>query len=253
MFEMRAKPFVMAMDQITQLMIYGRDPNVEKFSPELKLSLENNIGDLKLQLQALQMPQSIIVSADRVLAQIKDDYPLQAVSHTVIELRGRMMDEMGGEFLLSLSPQERALFQPEVPLLGEGVGQKLLGSDSHEDIAEAGKCLALGRYTAVVFHLMRAMERALQKAGGILGATIADKNDNNLAWGIIVANLDGKIKALPDGPHKAKWSEARALLYHVGQAWRTPTMHPKQTYTEQEARDIFAATRSFMIRLAELV
>jgi hypothetical protein len=38
-----------------------------------------------------------------------------------------------------------------------------------EDADEAGKCFAVGRYTACVFHLMRIMERCVQKMGRDLG------------------------------------------------------------------------------------
>ena len=58
---------------------------------------------------------------------------------------------------------------------------------------------------------------------------------------------------MPRGPEKDKWSEALTLLVHVKQAWRNPTMHPKRTYTQAEADDIFRATRSFMQNLADLV
>jgi hypothetical protein len=65
--------------------------------------------------------------------------------------------------------------------------------------------------------------------------------------------MDRKIEAMPQGEVRKSWSEVRALLYHVNQAWRIDTMHPKQTYTREEAKEIFAAIRSFMGRLAAMV
>ena len=48
-----------------------------------------------------------------------------------------------------------------------------------EDIAEAGKCLGVGRPTASVFHLMRVMEIGVPRFGDVLGVKLAD--EKNLA------------------------------------------------------------------------
>jgi hypothetical protein len=49
------------------------------------------------------------------------------------------------------------------------------------------------------------------------------------------------------------WSESHSHLYHVKQAWRNGTMHPKKTYTQEEAEAVFAAVRVFMRHLAKLL
>ena len=36
-------------------------------------------------------------------------------------------------------------------------------------------------------------------------------------------------------------------------AWRNEVMHPKQTYTEEEALEVFAASKAFMRELASVV
>ena len=108
----------------------------------------------------------------------------------------------------------------------------------------------LGRYTASVFHLMRAMEIVVSSLGV---KTVIDKNNTDLEWGKILSNLKTPIEAMPKGKEKDDWSAALTLLVHVKQAWRNPTMHPKKTYTEEHAKEIFFATRSFMISLSALV
>jgi hypothetical protein len=65
-----------------------------------------------------------------------------------------------------------------------------------EDIAEAAKCLALGRTTACVFHLMRVMEMAVVRLGKKLKVTVRDKHDKELAWGPILGNIGKAIEAL---------------------------------------------------------
>jgi hypothetical protein len=47
--------------------------------------------------------------------------------------------------------------------------------------------------------------------------------------------------------------EIAKYLRHVKNAWRNPTMHPKRTYTEEEARDILNCVRSFMRELVKVL
>jgi hypothetical protein len=135
------------------------------------------------------------------------------------------------------------------PLFGAEVEDRFNAS---EDISEAGKCLALGRSTASVFHLMRAMEVAVSEIGKVLNVTVVDKDNVNLEWGKILGNIRDPIEKMPKGDRKNEWSHAFTLLLHAKTAWRNPTMHPKQTYTTEQAKEIFACCQSFMKALAEL-
>jgi hypothetical protein len=73
----------------------------------------------------------------------------------------------------------------------------------------------------------------------------------------MLANMDGAIQKMTDKTaaqkrKKNRWSEARANLYHVKEAWRNESMHPKQTYTSEQAREVLEAVRVFMTALAKL-
>jgi hypothetical protein len=163
-----------------------------------------------------------------------------------------LRDGLEQRFAVTIAPSKLGYYQQSEPLFGPEIDAAFPGSIA-EDISEAGKCLALDRATACVFHLMRVLDAAVQKLGDKLKVTIVDKNNVDLDWGIILANMKAPIEAMPKGPHKDSWSEALTLLIHVKQTWRHPTMHPKQTYTPEEAKSIFEATRSFMLHLATLV
>jgi HEPN domain-containing protein len=122
-----------------------------------------------------------------------------------------------------------------------------------EDIEEAAKALALQRPTACVFHLMRAMEIAVKRLGKRVGVQNVDKE-----WGKILSDIGKGIEAMPfkteaEKRKRNRWSEVHTHLYHVKQAWRNDTMHPKQTYTREQAHEVFQACRVFMDRLADLV
>ena len=118
-----------------------------------------------------------------------------------------------------------------------------------EEITEAAKCLAFQRYTAAVFHLMRAMELAVQRLAEALGKPMPDSK----SWGIILAEIHREIEKMPKGAARNHWSECHSLLYHVKQTWRNDTMHPKTTYTEEQAEAVFDAVGTFMVSLAQLV
>jgi hypothetical protein len=118
------------------------------------------------------------------------------------------------------------------------------------DMVEAGNCYALGRSTACVFHLMRIMEIGVQQFGDSLGVSVtSEKNWQNI--------LDEVNKAIKKLPHKDKatieMSQLSANLYSVKLAWRNEVMHPKDTYTLEEASDLIRHVKMFMTHLARVL
>ncbi len=115
---------------------------------------------------------------------------------------------------------------------------------------EAGKCLALGRPTAAVFHLMRVMEIGTQKLGDALKIQLpAQKN-----WQNVLDEVNKAIKALDQKAAQTKaYAAASAHLYNVKLAWRNEMMHPKQTYTHDEATKVFSAVDTFTRDLASIL
>jgi len=123
------------------------------------------------------------------------------------------------------------------------------------DIEEAGKCLALERGTACVFHLMRVMELGLQDFATVLGVPrgIMEK-----PWGSILGNVDKAIAGLPstspaEKAYRNDCSEAAVHLRHVKDAWRNDVMHPRESYTPEQAQEVFVSVRPFMNSLAALL
>jgi hypothetical protein len=156
--------------------------------------------------------------------------------------------ELGIKKFLSLSPKALEIYEPKVPLMGDEVSRVFV--DAAYDIAEAGKCLALDRSTAAVFHAMRAMEIAVGVFGINFGVTVSSSNGEPLAWGVVVANIKDKIDVMPSGPRKDELLKISTMLYHVNRAFRTKTAHPSQIYTQEEAENIFNACKAFMHELA---
>jgi hypothetical protein len=124
------------------------------------------------------------------------------------------------------------------------------------EIDEAGKCYALGRSTACVFHLMRAMEIGIRTAARALGIPDPVKGSER-NWGAMLKKIKDEIDRR-NGTKPPSWQpkdrelfeEAYVSLDAVRVAWRNTTMHVENKYTEDEAEHIFVTVRGFMKKLA---
>jgi hypothetical protein len=146
-------------------------------------------------------------------------------------------------------PASSGDYYDDKPQFGEAVTTKF--SKTVTDIQESAKCFATGRYTACVFHLMRVMENATQYLGKRLNVSLVGEKN----WHNILEEVDKAIKALPvtssyQKGRRNRFSEASAHLRMVKDAWRNDVMHPKETYTEEEAERVFRNVKDFMVHLA---
>jgi len=212
------------------------------FSPYLE-----NIDRLLVELKRLEVPLSV-KSAEKLrnLIATDSDPKVMTIRQFISELSGRLPDELSSKMLLAMPDFSKKYLMPESPLFGEIVEEVFPGAS--EDIAEAAACMVFARYTAGVFHLMRAMETAVQTLSEKLGIERTE-----LEWGKLLSSMKDKIEPMAKGQMRDRWSENHSLLYHVKQAWRNNTMHPKQTYTEDEAWSVYDAVKSFLGNLALLV
>jgi hypothetical protein len=100
---------------------------------------------------------------------------------------------------------------------------------------------------------MRAMEAAIHRLARKLHVNINPRD----TWGTILRNMDGGIKALPQTTvrqqrKKDLWSECHVNLFHVKNAWRDPSMHPRRSYNAKQAREIITTVHVFLEQLTTL-
>jgi hypothetical protein len=93
------------------------------------------------------------------------DASLQALSAVILH-------ESKTRVALTIPPEKLELFEQKEPLFGKDVAEKF--NSAVFDIRESGKCLALGRATACVFHLMHVLEFALQAIHACLELEVPD-------------------------------------------------------------------------------
>ena len=151
-------------------------------------------------------------------------------------------------------PSDRAEYYNAEGGFGADVSAKF--PSAKFDIAEAGNCFAVGRFTGCVFHLMRVLEVGLVALGKVFGVSLAHTN-----WHPAIEEIEKKIRHMGDGPNKASdwkeqqeyYSQAASHFMFLKEAWRNYTAHARGRYAEDEAETIFVNVRSFMQKLSERV
>jgi len=170
----------------------------------------------------------------------------------VKEFHGRVSDDLSDTNLWAV-PRERNRFL-EGQTFGKDV-ENAFGKAS-KDISEASRCLALGRATASVFHLMRVTEIGLQALGRSLNDPTLDPKTNP-SWEKILARGDREL-GKPLNERSPEWrsneeffSTAHANLRAVKDGWRNKTIHVERDYDSEDAEEVWNAVRGFMRQLAK--
>lgn len=163
------------------------------------------------------------------------------------EIETRIKDELE-DILFFYVPKERRHYYTNRLLFGSEAENAFPGASF--DIEECGKCLALGRGTTCVFHLMRIMEILLKDLGKKLRIPYAP------SWESYLSQIEKRISA----KHRTKgiqwkrdepyYTDLLGDLRAVKIAWRNPTMHVRRNYALEEAEDVFRAVRTFARRLS---
>lgn len=179
----------------------------------------------------------------------------------------RIKDEMADRLFFSVTPENRGYYLEEPPspiqansstpsplwiqkenLFGTGVQNSF--PSALFDFEEAATCIAFGRATACVMHLMRVVEVGL-KTLALNGLQLQPQND----WGKHLNEIERELtnrykKSGARTPDEHFYAEAAAQIGHIKTAWRNPTMHVDRRYTLSQAQEVFGAVRSFMQHLA---
>lgn len=164
------------------------------------------------------------------------------------QLVQNILDEFQGELLLPLRLHEVSYFDGSKNDFPCDVRDAF--SSAEYDMTEAGKCFALRRYTAAVFHLMRVMEAGLNVFGNPLGISVV-KN-----WHSTLVDIEAEIKTRNVKPtpiwktEEPFFAEGTAHFRMVKDAWRNHTAHIVEKYSEERACDIFNSVSAFMRHLA---
>ncbi len=230
--------------------ISGNEPLSRPIDNDQKLTLLEALDALQPVCEKLELPVTLR-QFSRVRGIVKSSTTYGEAHEPINELRLRMHDELKSRVFLFVPPLEARFYNRKEPF-GLKVSQKF--AKAITDIENAGDCIAVGMSTAAVFHLMRVMERAVQKLGKRIGVKLVGEKN----WQNILDEINKAIKNMPDSPSSAKKKKASlaaasANLFNVKLAWRNPVMHPKESYSPEEAVEIYETTQRFMEHLASIL
>jgi hypothetical protein len=151
-------------------------------------------------------------------------------------------DEIDARPLFAMSPTNADLYDQPQPLFGAHVEDGF--PSSAEDIAEAGKCLAVGRWTGAVMHLMRALEPPLAALATHVGIP------SGVNWNKSLNEIEHKLRTVTkhgQGEKEEQWAAETASHFRaIKNAWRNHAMHGRSFYDEERATEIYEAARALM-------
>ena len=213
---------------------------------------QETLTQAQAHLEAMELPLSMKGTQRLVDYLNEQSRSVRDISNRIGEISARITDEMEDRYFLVLSGSDQEFYEPKTALFGEDVANKFPSAGF--DIEESGKCYAVGRYTACVFHLMRVMESGIQWFAATLDVEIMSTSGKQNTWGSIGASINNKIGSLKESdPQKPKYSSILAYFHAVRIAWRNETMHPKATYTQEETTSVMNAVRSFIVELVSVL
>ena len=196
--------------------------------------------------------QSSLDSYERLVRLFGSPIAFEKVKEAVVELQGRISDELSHLELWQITREESHFLKTDP--FGEEIPRKF--PVTRDDIEEAGKCLAFGRATACVFHLMRVVEVGLRALAASLNNPNLDPK-RNPNWETILRKGDEDL-AKPLNQRSPEWqadesffSTAHANLRAVKDAWRNSTMHIERRYDPEEAEEVWNAVKAFMRHLSQ--
>lgn len=214
-------------------------------------SLRPSVGPLRVACEMLVVPSTAdaVERLSKALDFRGNSY--RHIEQLVRDVEMRLMDDLKRVNMVVLDQSRVHWFSDAESRFGTDVQSKF--QSALFEIDEAGKCFALDRWTASVFHLMRVMEINVQAVARCLRIPDPVKQSQR-NWGHILKAVDEAIDA-----KKGNWAIAadeeffggvHILLDRVRNHWRNATMHVENKYTEEEAKDILEAVFAFTRKLA---
>ena len=156
---------------------------------DIRVALRQRIKPLMDECVKLQFNASF-ASLDRILITLNDpNGTWSELREWMDNLERRLIDELKLVSCFALEGHAQELYQAE-RLFGTNVADRFAAVVV--DIEEAGKCLALDRATACVFHLMRVLDHGLQRLATDLGIGKLQRS-----WHLILQDVETAIGALP--------------------------------------------------------
>jgi hypothetical protein len=171
-----------------------------------------------------------------------DRFKVQEAQRFIIELVGRIADELRMRTVLIVDPFDAEMYRDPMAKFDPDFAAKFSGVVY--DVTEAAKCLGLDRSTAAAFHSLRCLEggiRALSRCLGISDPTRAADRTWGKVLGVLKHEMDRRWppNLVRTGGDDELFENAYAALAGMQNPWRNSTMRLDQKYTPEEVEKYF--------------
>ena len=187
------------------------------------------------------------IKARNVLKDIEPEMKFGSLANSFDGLAEIIALEMNAHLFMYIEPA-KAHYYSAVDLFGRQVSEAF--PSAVDDIEEAGKCFALNRGTACVFHLMRVLEVGLYALANAMQIQNIEENWHNAIEQIEKAIRGVLRQTAEQKSDLAFYSEAVTYFFNVKEPWRNRTAHTGHIYTEEKAEQVFNSVRGFMQALS---
>lgn len=212
--------------------------------------------DVLAQLRLLLLEIELSVAAgfvDLALDCVKDSKTQRQIHDCHIQIQNAIQVELKRKLFLGLSGSEAAFYAPKAPLFGQKIEVQF--PSISDEIVEAGKCYALSRSTASVFHSIRCLEAGIRAMSRCLGVPDPTRGSDR-GWDKMLKVIKGEIdKRWPNSGNRMSgdgqmFDAIHGSLAAMQNPYRNATMHLDQKYTSEEALHIFEVVKGLMTKIA---
>jgi hypothetical protein len=191
---------------------------------------------------------------DRLREELEQPEPsLQEIIGGITILTQTLEDELRRRVFLSVYLEDENLYKNPVASFSFTYAAY---PSTRNDILEACRCHALGRYTASVYHSMAIAQAGLHLLAKELGVSFS--YPMVLAeWSAVIDGIESKIEPLRHlkrSEEKDKllafYSECAVQFRHFKDAWRNHVGHAREVYDRGQSHSILLHVRDFMEKLS---
>lgn len=224
-------------------------------SPSIYLKTQMQGIFFAAQTNSLGLPHSQRQAAE-VIREIDVGLPISSVDVRRIasQLLSTLETELKGLKFASI-PEDGVRFFQQDKLFGEAVYKRF--PSAHQDVIDAGNCIALGIHNAAAYQLIRIAELGLRVLARFCNIQQTSVPIDYLDWGNLIQRIDATLvgPANTTITHKRKVAvefckKAVADATLIKDAWRNEIAHNRTDYKDYEVQAIYGQVNAFMRLLA---
>ncbi len=248
MLRFYAQSFVSSSSTITQIVqILNRGEGLrDSHFKELGIAL----GEMMRECQKVDLPMTLAqLKRIKEVLDERTNVTNEGIRQMLHEVVNRLWDELDTHIFYQIESRKSFYYEEPEKFIGPDVSKAF--PIATRELIDASKCYAIGRDTACVFHLMRALESGLGCMAKVFGVPSDHTN-----WQNIIEQIESKVRDLPKTKPK-NWkedqefySQAASHFMVLKDAWRNYTAHMRGRYDAEEALRVMDNVLGFMKKLA---